>query len=198
MAGWTEIAANTARQKRHSTLHHGTLHHCIASNSVAERNAVLEIKDLFNQARVDDIISHDDIRKAINKHIDRSSVYQYYYCVSRAKDLLNKETGAVFATVKSFGYRRLNASNGVIYAGERPLNRVRRLTRRARNHLFNAIQHSNDLSASDRRQAFQRASTLALIEHLTLAKTVRTMPDDDNSIIDREDPLKVLRDSLGV
>lgn len=169
----------------------------ITPKSVAERNAVIAVKEVMEQVSTDQIVPHEVLKATIQLHVPESQApgYPYYPIVGKAMEILNSEIGAVFASVNGVGYRRLSSNNAVSYAGERPLNRVRRVARRGYRHLSNAFRHANDLSPVEQSQALQRMGSLALIEHLTMAKTVATMPRERTP---PSDPLKPLRDALGV
>lgn len=54
-----------------------------------------------------------------------------------------------------------------------------------------AIRFANNIGDNDKRRMYQKLSTLGLIEHLTLKKSVQTMPEKPSP-----DPLAGLRDIL--
>jgi len=107
----------------------------------------------------------------------------------------NRTHGAVFANERKVGYRRLSSEVGVKYAGERGLKRVRSAAHNGREVLENAVGHANDLSPSQQRNANQRLAVFGLVDHLTKAKIVKTMPDEPP---EKEDSMAALRKALGV
>jgi len=51
---------------------------------------------------------------------------------------------------------------------------------------------ANDITGNGKRRVYQKLSSLGLIEHLTTARAVRTMPETNGAA----DPLAGLRDAL--
>jgi len=112
--------------------------------------------------------------------------------VARAQRLLNAEIGAVFATVRGEGYRRLTNAVGADHTTDIALLRIRRQSQRGQKIATMAIRFANDITDTDKRKVYQKLGALGLIEHLTLRKTVNTMPDDKP----KDDPLAGLREML--
>ena len=152
---------------------------------------IRELADRLIAAAVDEIVPHHELINIVRRH---GAPRDHYLYVGAAKYLLNRECGAVFATVRREGYRRLDSSTGVNFAGSTGMGRVRRVTKRFSNLVTHALRHANGISTADRRQANQRLATLGLIEHLTLNRTVRTMPEEE---LQPADPLEGLRRALG-
>jgi hypothetical protein len=61
--------------------------------------------------------------------------------------------------------------------------------------LENAVHHANDLTPAEQRTANQRLAVLGLVEHLTKAKVVKTMPDEPKN---PKDDLTGLKAALGI
>ena len=61
-----------------------------------------------------------------------------------------------------------------------------------------AIKFGNGVSDNEKRRVYQKLNSLGLIEHLTRAKSIRTMPEDLDTRRRRvdPDPLAGLRDFL--
>jgi hypothetical protein len=171
-------------------------------HSTTEREAVLAVKELFQNAIVDEIIPHDQIMCLVKQYYPNAPEGYGYTSVRsikatvvrKVRKIRNDEAGEIFVCVHGQGYRRLDQTNGVFHAGAQPLIRTRRLMKESYKQLSNALRHSNDITPNDKRKAIQRMATFGLIQHLTLDKTVVTMPEEPNRI----DPLKPLRDSLGI
>jgi hypothetical protein len=160
----------------------------ITAQTAAIQRAVLAIKDRLAEVPLNELVSHDELRGFLPGNL----TIPHYVAVSRAQRLLNAENGAVFATVRGEGYRRLPHDLGAHHASDTSLLRIRRQSRRGQKIATMAIRFANDATDNDRRRVYQKIAALGLIEHLTLAKTVRTMHEDQP----KEDPLAGLRDLL--
>lgn len=157
------------------------------------QRTVLLMKDRLAQASIDEIVEHRELRAMMPSSI--VGRIDHYVLAQRAQRLLNAENGAVFATVRREGYRRLANTVGANYTTNTALVRIRRQSRRGQKMATLAIQFANDSTDSERRQVFQKLATLGLIEHLTLAKTVKTMPEEPQPT---DDPLDGLRRLLNI
>jgi len=160
----------------------------ITAQTATVQRVTLAIKDRLAEAPIDTLVSHEELKGFLPQNLNLS----HYVLVQRAQRLLNAENGAVFATVRNEGYRRLPNGIGADHAANTSLLRIRRQSRRGQKIATLAIQFANDSTDNDRRRVYQKLASLGLIEHLTLAKTVRTMPEDKP----RQDPLAGLRDML--
>lgn len=158
----------------------------ITPETAAIQRVVLAMKDRFSEVAIGDIVSHAELRHMTPDTLLHVS---HYVLAQRAQRLLNAENGAVFATVRGEGYRRLAHVVGADYASNLALLRIRRQSRRGQKLATLAIEFANDANDNDKRRVYQKLSTLGLIEHLTLKKTVRTMSDDKPAL----DPLAGLR-----
>jgi len=136
-----------------------------------QKALVLKIVHTLLTAPVDETIPYSTLRK-----IDEVEIPGWM--VQRARAMLNEQYGMIFATVRGEGLRRMDSRAGVKHTGERSLLGIRRAARRGSKRLGNAVRYSNDLTPSDRRLANSRQCALSLIEHLSLAKNVATLPDE--------------------
>jgi hypothetical protein len=159
--------------------------------TAAIQRTVLAIKDRLNETAIDGIVSHEEIRNMIPGDILEQLTH--YVLVQRAQRLLNAENGAVFATVRREGYRRLSHGVGADYASNLALLRIRSQSRRGQKIATLAIEFANDISDNDRRRVYQKIASLGMIEHLSMNKTIETMP----AVKPRPDPLAGLREMLG-
>jgi len=146
----------------------------ITSQTAAIQRAVLAIKDRLAEASVDEIVTHEEIKELVPNGLNIS----HYVMVTRAQRLLNAENGAVFATVRSEGYRRLTNAVGADHVSNTALLRIRSASRRGQKLATFAIQFANDITDTEKRRVYQKLSSLGLIEHLTMRKTVDRMPDE--------------------
>ncbi len=160
------------------------------ANSAATQRLVRIMADHMSSASIDETVHHPDLRRLLPQERQRD----YYFIVARARGLLNQESGTVFATVTREGYRRLAGITGAEYEGKRSLSKVRRTVRRGQRFVSNALHHANDATPRQRREVYQNLAALGIIEHLTMARTVKTMPDEPRA---PEDGLAGLRAAIG-
>jgi hypothetical protein len=156
-----------------------------------DRQIVLAVAERLMETSIDQIVNYEVLAAAA----DCDDIDQARWIVMAALKLVNKESGAVFANERKIGYRRLSSEAGVKHAGEKGLKRTRSAARNGQRVLTNAIHHANDLSPTEQRTANQRLAVFGLVEHLTRAKIVKTMPDQAP---ERPDPLAGLKAALGV
>lgn len=161
----------------------------ITPQTATMQKAVLEIKDRLAEASIDEVVSHDELKRFVPKSLGRLT---HYVLVQRAQRLLNEENGAVFATVRSEGYRRLANVIGADHAADVALVRIRSQSRKGQKMATMAIRFANDARDNDKRRVYQKLATLGLVEHLTMRKTVSTMPERPL----KEDDLKGLKEML--
>lgn len=154
-----------------------------------QKEIVLKLSQILLLAPVDEIIPWSSLRKIDNVEIPG-------WMIQRARELLNKEYGMVFATVRGEGLRRLTSSIGVKYVGERSLLGIRKAARRGSRRLGNAVRFSNDITPSARRLANSQQCALNLMEYISMAKTVATLPDEAPTKPD--DGLSKLKEALGL
>lgn len=163
----------------------------ITPQTAAIQKAVLAIKDRLAEASIDEVVPHKELRALVPEDV---SYLSHYVLAQRAQRLLNAESGAVFATVRGEGYRRLAHTVGADYVSQVALLRIRRQSRHGQKLATFAIEFANDANHEDKRRVYQKLATLGLVEHLTLRKSVKTMPP--HSEVPQADPLAGLRQLL--
>jgi hypothetical protein len=156
-----------------------------------ERSEVLAVAERFMTASNNEVVTYDDLSRAAGCDVRDTR----RWIILRAIKLISKTSGVVFANERGVGYRRLDSETGVKHAGEKAIKRTRSAARHGRQNLQHAVQHANDVSPSEQRYANQRLAALGLVEHLTKAKVVRTMPDETPKPLD---DLVGLRKVLGL
>lgn len=159
-------------------------------NKLERKEAVISAAKRLLDAATDEIVSLDQLSTAagIDCRAER-------WVVQSALRAVNTEYGAVFATVRGEGYRRLAHTDGALFAGSRGLRRIRNAGRAASRTATNAARHANDMTPDQRRRHNQQVACLGLITHLTLTRTVGAMPEDEPQ---RPDPLAGMREALGL
>lgn len=159
-------------------------------NKLERKECVIKVARRMLAVKIDEIVSMQQLSEAAGQDLVENR-----WVISSALRAVNAEYGAVFATVRGEGYRRLANSEGALFAGNRGLLRVRRASRTAMKYSTNAARHANDMTPDQRRRHNQQMSSLGLVAHLTMARAVEVMPED--SPPERPDPLKGLRAALG-
>jgi hypothetical protein len=153
-----------------------------------DRQIVLAVAERLLETSIDQVVKYEDLAAAA----DCDDIEQARWIVMAALKLVNKENGAVFSNERKVGYRRLSSEAGVKHAG---MKRTRSAARNGQRVLTNAIHHANDLSPTEQRETNQRLAVFGLVDHLTKAKIVKTMPDQPP---EKPDPLAGLKAALGV
>lgn len=156
-----------------------------------DQAAVLRVAELLARCSISVTVTHEEIKSVLRG----DEIERRYSIVNRARDLLNKQSGVVFSTVNREGVRRLGGADGADYIGGKTLRLIRHASNRGTRRLENAVHHANDLSPEQRRVANARLCSLGLIRHLTLARTVKTMPDEPPP---QPDGLSELRRAMGM
>lgn len=159
-------------------------------NKLERKEAVIKTARRLLDVAVDDIVSIAQLSEAAEQDLLGER-----WIISAALRAINAEYGAVFATVRKEGYRRLANSDGALFAGNRGLYRIRRAGRTAMRYATNAARHANDMSGEQRKLHHQQLATLGIIAHLTRDRSVATMPDDAPA---KDDPLAGLKQALGL
>lgn len=159
-------------------------------NKLERKECVIKVARRMLGVHIDEIISIQQLSAAAGQDLVENR-----WVISAALRAVNAEYGAVFATVRGEGYRRLANSEGALFSGNRGLLRVRRASRAAMRFSTNAAKHANDMTADQRRRHNQQMSTLGLVAHLTLQRSVETQPEEAPP--ERADPLSGLRRALG-
>lgn len=158
-------------------------------NKLQHKEAVVRVARRLLETKVDEVVSLQQLSDAAECDLG-----QYRWVVTSAMRVVNGEFGAVFATVRREGYRRLDRATGALFAGNRGLHRIRRASRSAMRIAGNAARFANEMTAEQRREHNQKMAALGLVNHLTLAKTVQSMPETP---AERPDPLAGLREAIG-
>jgi hypothetical protein len=145
----------------------------MSAQSEAQKEIVRKMLDRFREASIGDLVPHNELIR-----LNHGSSRTHYWAASRAMRLLNGENGAVFATVRSEGYRRLDTPDGAEYAGEKARIRIHAVSHRGYKQLENVSKRSNDITPDQQGKINQHLSTFGLIGHLTNKRTIEIMPKE--------------------
>ena len=107
---------------------------------------------------------------AMTEAIGRSIVPRRYLAL-RAMHVANKESGAIFGSVRGVGYQRLAATDAHLL-GAHARGRIRRTAKRAADSILAAVDAANDMPDGAKRQAYAEVNAMALIRYLATDKKV--------------------------
>jgi hypothetical protein len=158
-----------------------------------ENTIVISIAERLGASMIGEIVPHDALRLIVGAE---KADHAYSY-INRALKLISKEFGVEFATVRGEGYRRLAPGEGVVHAGDQTFRRIRRTVHRGKQRIGSALHFANDISPEKQKQANQRLGVLGIVDHVTRAATVKTMPEETPKQ-EKPDPLAGLRAALGM
>lgn len=114
------------------------------------------------------LVTFDDLSQALGRNVLLSQRYLIYAAIKVA----NEESGAVFASVRKRGYRRLPPDEAH-KVGQTARRRVRRAARAAANGITAALRAANAIEPEAQRRANAEISALNLIEHLSMDRNVK-------------------------
>jgi hypothetical protein len=153
---------------------------------------VLAVAEALLAVSIDQIISYGELTRVAGCDIQGTN---NRWIVTHAREHCTKTRGVMFANERHVGYRRLSSESGVKFAGERGIRRTRSAAHTANRRLQNAVARANDLSPAEQKLANQRMAVFGMVEYLTKARTVNTMPDEEP---EQTDGLKGVKDALGL
>ena len=117
------------------------------------------------------IVTFDEIARASSTDIRRKS-----YLVHSAIRLLNRDTGAIFASVRGIGYRRLLQEQahelGISTRGA-----IRRKSNRTATMISRAVSVANDMPNEAKRSAMSEMATLGLLRMMATDKHRVEVPE---------------------
>ena len=132
------------------------------------------IADLLNEVPRGDSITLDAISKAIDRDIRRCR-----YLLYSALRVVERESGAVFATERGSGYRRL-APEEIVKIGQTARARIRGWARRGSRTIAAGIAGANDMAPDTARKIMAEQSALGLLEHIARDRSLPKVNEDEN------------------
>ena len=121
-----------------------------------------------------DTITLAAITNAIGRDIHRCRHLLY-----SAFRLVERENGAVFATERGQGYRRLKPEE-IITIGQTARARIRGTARRGARSIAAGVSGANDIAAPVQRAILAEQTALGLLEHMARDKNLPTVPETEN------------------
>jgi len=134
---------------------------------------VRALTDRFLETPIGGTITYADMTAALG-----SSIEARRYLIQRALHVASRETGAIFASMRAVGYKRLPAEDAPLL-GSHARQRIRNTSRRAAQAITHAVQVANDISDGARTRAYAEVSALALIQHVSTDRAAKAIPDSE-------------------
>jgi NADH dehydrogenase/NADH:ubiquinone oxidoreductase subunit G len=130
------------------------------------------VADLLIACPIDGTVTLADMSAAIGRDITRRR-----HIIATACRVAEREAGAVFASVRKVGYKRLDAERAVAVVGPSARKHIARSARRASRSISAAMDKANDLPMDVRRRAVHELGVLGIIEHAARER-VKTLRED--------------------
>lgn len=124
------------------------------------------LADALSAVQRGEIITLDEISEVVDRNI-RACRYLFY----GAQKIAQRESGAVFATERGMGYRRLTTEE-IHTLGQTARARIRGTSRRAVKSITQGIAGSNDIDPVVHRKILSEQSVLGLLEHIARDKNL--------------------------
>jgi hypothetical protein len=130
------------------------------------------IADLLKAASVDDTVTYAAMSQAIGQPIQAKR-----YLALRALEVANKESGAIFGSVRCVGYQRLPAQEAHVL-GSHTRGRIRKAAARTIRHITAALDAANDMPMPAKLKAYTEINSLALARHIASDKQITAATGD--------------------
>lgn len=126
------------------------------------------VANLLSSVSVGDLATFATISAAIGRDITTCR-----HVLAAGRKVAERESGAVFATERGKGLRRLSAERATETVGSAARAHIRTTARRASRTLVAATSRMNDLPPAVQRRLSAEISALSLVEHLVRDAAVR-------------------------
>jgi hypothetical protein len=120
------------------------------------------LADLFNTTSIGELATY----RAMTQHLG-FDIHTRRWLTIAAKRIANEETGAIFATERNVGYRRLPGAQAHAL-GRQARHRIRRVSNVTVKFITRALVLTNDMPDEDRRTILTELAALNLLKHLTM------------------------------
>jgi hypothetical protein len=132
------------------------------------------IADLLSAVPRGELITYAGISAAIGR-----DVRVLRHLIYAAMRVAERESGAVFASERGKGYRRL-APTEIVRIGATARARIRGVARRGKRSISAGVIGANDLGDEDRRKILAEQSALGLLEHVARDRSLPVLTPDDS------------------
>ena len=132
--------------------------------STANETDAVALQGLLAATPVGETCTYAAMTEAIGRDVRTCS-----YLLFRAVRRLNAENGALFASVRGVGYKRLQPSEAHLL-GRTSRARIRRMSHRTSKIIARALDHANDMPDTERRKAMAEIGVMNMLAHLATEK----------------------------
>lgn len=105
-----------------------------------------------------------------------SNIFARRHIITSARKMALQEAGTVFASERSIGYKRLEASAVAYVVGSSARSSIRKSARRGVKSILEGTRRVNDLTPEIQRKVSAEMSALGLIEHIARDSNVKPGP----------------------
>jgi predicted transcriptional regulator len=130
------------------------------------------IADLLLACPIGDTVSLASMSDAIGRDIRK-----HRHIIVTARRVVEREAGAVFASVRGIGYQRLDAERTVAVVAPAARKHIARSAKRAARSINEATRRVNDLPVEVRRRAVHELGVLGIIEHAARERAPKLTDD---------------------
>jgi hypothetical protein len=116
------------------------------------------------------LVSHAQLTRLLGRDVATCRHVLY-----RAMRVVQREHGAIFASVHGKGYRRLSTEGLVETVGSHARSRIRGTARRAALTLRDGVRAANDVTPAAQRKASAELAVLGMIQHMARDRTVERL-----------------------
>ena len=149
----------------------------MASNALQTSVEIRTITDLLVATPIGMITTYEAMAQAVGFDVKSRKRYIIMAGIHHA----NKESGAVFASVRGVGYQRLQAED-FHTGGISARRKVRATTNRSANTIIRGVEKANDISPEAQRKAYGEVNSLAILRHLATDKTRAAVPETEKPL----------------
>ncbi len=132
------------------------------------------LADLLAEVPRSGVITFGTMSGAIGR-----DVLEFRHLIYGALRVAEREFGAVFASERGTGYRRLPPDE-IVRIGQTARARIRRTARSGARSLTAGMTGANDIDPAMRRRILSEQTTLGLLEHIARDKNLAPVPEHEN------------------
>lgn len=147
------------------------------SNALKTTVEIRLMTDLFIAAPIGATVTYAAMARTVGFDVRSTK----RYIVIRGMDLANRESGAVFASVRGVGYQRLT-SEDFHTVGVHARRKVRATTSRSVKTIARGVEKTNDISPIAQRKAYGEINNLAILKHLATDSTRASVPETEKPL----------------
>lgn len=129
---------------------------------------VRSVAELLMKCQPNGIVTFDEMSEAIGR-----SIFKCRHVIVSARRVAERESGAVFTSERSTGYKRLEVAAVADVVGTSARAHIRKSARRGARSILEGTRRSNDLAPEVQRKVAAEMSVLGLVEHISRDSNVK-------------------------